>query len=138
VPGIVVGAALHFSVPGPDRGRKRGARSQTDNAMIKMRSSFRRLPDFLFRHPGVAFVLMGASFVLFGVTSVNLYMLLAANVGLFLEYGAMVIADGALRQLAGLLASAALCILAYALFALCDRVLVRRLTEKALRDRRAE
>ena len=106
--------------------------------MISTRVNLRRLPDFLFRHPWLAFVLMGAAFLLFGVTSVNLYVLLAANLNLFFEYGAMVIADGALQQLAGLLVSAVLSILSYALFALCDRILVRCLTEKALRERDAE
>ena len=106
--------------------------------MIGTRQNLRRMPDFLFRHPWLAFVLMGASFLLLGLTSVNLYMLLAANIGLFLEYGTMVIADGALRQLAGLLGSLVLCLLFFVVFALCDRALVRRLTEKALRERGAD
>ena len=98
----------------------------------------RRVPDFLFRHPGLTFVLMGASFLLLGLTSVNLYMLLAANVGLFLEHGATVIADGALRQLAGLLGSLVLCLVFFVAFAVCERALVRWLTEKALRGRAAD
>jgi hypothetical protein len=106
--------------------------------MIKTPANPRRLPEFLYGHPGFTFVLMGAAFLLFGVTSVNLYTLLAANINLFLEYGTMVIADGALRQLAGLLGSVVLCILFYLVFALCDRTLVRRLTEKALRERGTE
>jgi len=106
--------------------------------MIGTRLNLRRMPDFLFRHPWLAFVLMGASFLLLGLTSVNLYMLLAANIGLFLEYGTMVIADGALRQLVGLLGSLVLCLLFFVVFALCERSLVRRLTEKALRGRGAD
>ena len=94
-----------------------------------------RVPEFLFRHPWLTFVLMGASFLLFGVTSVNLYVLLAANVRLFVDYGTVVIAEGALWQLAGLLGSLTLSIAFYVLFALCDRVLVRRLTDAALRGR---
>ena len=106
--------------------------------MIRFRANPLRLPEFLFRHPWFTFVLMGAAFLLFGITSVNLYMLLAANIGLFVEYGTMVIADGALRQLAGLLGSGVLCMLFFLLFALCDRTLVRRLTEKPLRERDTE
>jgi phosphotransferase system glucose/maltose/N-acetylglucosamine-specific IIC component len=106
--------------------------------MIGTRLNLRRMPDFLFRHPWLAFVLMGVSFLLLGLTSVNLYMLLAANIGLFLEYGTMVIADGALRQLVGLLGSLVLCLLFFVVFALCERSLVRRLTEKALRGRGAD
>jgi hypothetical protein len=91
--------------------------------------------ELLFRRPWLTFMLMGACFLLFGFTSVNLYVLLAANVNLFLEYGTMVIADGALQQLAELLGLVVLSIVFYLLFAMCDRILVRRLTENALRER---
>jgi hypothetical protein len=103
--------------------------------MINPRVHPMRVPEFLFRHPWLTFVLMGASFLLFGVTSVNLYVLLEANIRLFVDYGWAVIADGALWQLAGLLGSLALSVAFYLLFALCDRVLVRRLTDVALRGR---
>jgi hypothetical protein len=118
--------------------RAAGREFRSDAAMAKLRARARRLPDFLFRHPWLTFILMGASFILFGFTSVNLYMLLAANLSLFVRYGAMVIADGALTQLAGLLGSLVLSVFFYLSFALCDRILVRRITEKALRERGAE
>jgi hypothetical protein len=76
---------------------------------------------------------MGASFLAFGVATVDLYMLIAANLGLFVNYGLMVVDDGALRQLAELLALAALSGVCYVAFALCDRTLLRRLTEAPLR-----
>jgi len=106
--------------------------------MTRLLLHARRLPDFLYRHPWLTFVLMGAAFILFGFTSVNLFMLFAANIRLFIDYGTMVIADGALTQLLDLLASALLSALFFLFFALCDRVLVRRLTEKGLRERPAE
>ena len=71
----------------------------------------------------------------FGITSLNLFMLLSANVRLFIDYGPMVIEEGALRQLVDLLGSALLSALLFLFFALCDRTLVRRLTGKALRER---
>jgi len=98
----------------------------------------RRLPEFLYRHPALTFVLMGAAFILFGLTSVNLYMLIAANVGLVIEYGAQALADGALEQLVDLLGSTVLAILLFLLFMLCERTLVRRLTGEALRGRGPE
>ena len=61
---------------------------------------------FLFRRPLVTFVLLGVFFLLFGLTSLNLFFLLKANLNLFLEYGWMVIDDGALEQLMELLGSA--------------------------------
>lgn len=91
--------------------------------------------DFLFRHPWLTYLLMGACFLSFGVTSVNLFILLMANVNLFIEYGATVIADGALQQLAELLGLACLSGMFYLVFAVCDRTLLRRLTERALRER---
>ena len=90
--------------------------------------------SFLFRHPWLAFVLLGGCFLSFGVTSVNLFVLLMANVSLFIEYGVMVADDGALRQLAELLGLACLSGMFYVGFAVCDRTLLRRLTGEALRE----
>ena len=42
----------------------------------------------------VTFVLMGAFFLSSGVLSVNLFFLLKANIGLFINYGWMVVDDG--------------------------------------------
>jgi hypothetical protein len=89
---------------------------------------------FLFRHPWLTFVLLGACFLAFGVTSVNLFVLLMANIRLFVDYGLMVIDDGALRQLAELVGLACLSGIFYVGFALCDRTLLRRLTGDALRE----
>jgi hypothetical protein len=85
---------------------------------------------FLFRHPLVTFILLGVFFLLFGTTSINLFFLLKANLNLFLEYGLMVIDDGALEQLVELLGSAYLSMLFWILFRLCERVLIERLTKK--------
>ncbi len=86
--------------------------------------------DFLFSHPLLNFLLMGACFLLFGFTSVNLFVLLKANIDLFLQYGLMVIEDGALEQLADLLGSAYLSVLFLVLFKIGERVLVERLTDE--------
>lgn len=86
--------------------------------------------DFLFRRPWLTFLLMGVFFLLFGVSSVDLFVQLQANIGLFLEYGTMVIADGALQQLAELLGLAGLSTVFFVLFAVCERVLVKRLMTK--------
>jgi len=94
--------------------------------------------DFLFRRPRLTFVLLGVLFLLFGVTSVNLFVLLKANIDLFVEYGPMVIADGALEQLVDLLGSAYLSMVFYILFKVCERVLVERLTAKRFGPKRAK
>ncbi len=96
-----------------------------------------RLVAFLYAHPKLTFLLMGAFFLLFGFTSVNLFVVLKANIDLFLEYGAMVIQDGALQQLIEILGSSYLSIVFYALFKVCERILVERLTGKPLKEVKA-
>ena len=90
----------------------------------------RRWLDFLYARPLLTFVLMVAFFLFFGVTSVNLFVLLKMNIDLFIQYGLMVIADGALEQLVDLIVSATLSILFYLVFKVCERVLVEKLTAK--------
>ncbi len=85
---------------------------------------------FLFRNPVVTFALLGVFFLLFGITSINLFFLLKANINLFIEYGLMVIDDGALEQLFELLGSAYLSMLFWILFKLCERILVERFTKR--------
>jgi hypothetical protein len=85
---------------------------------------------FLFRNPLLTFALMGICFVMFGVTSINLFFLLKANISLFIEYGMMVIEDGALDQLFELLGMAYLSMMFYIIFKVCERILVERLTRR--------
>jgi len=73
------------------------------------------------------FVLGGLFFLLFGVMSYNLFFLLSANLRLFLEYGWMVAEEGALVQLAELLAFSYLSLLFWVLFKLCETLLVKAL-----------
>jgi hypothetical protein len=85
---------------------------------------------FLYRHPSLTFILMGLSFLLFGFYSVNLFVLLKANIELILEYGMMAMADGAAQQLAELLFAAYLSMLFFLSFKVCERILVARMTRK--------
>ncbi len=90
----------------------------------------KRWLDFLYARAWLTFGLMVGFFLLFGITSVNLFVLLKMNIDLFIEYGAMVIADGALEQLADLIGSAVLSIVFYLLFKVCERLLVERLVAR--------
>ena len=92
---------------------------------------------FLRRHVVLAFLLMGAFFLLSGIMSINLYVVLKANLELFRKYGAQVIEDGALLQLAQILGTAFLSIFFFVLFVVCERVVVDRMTAP-LRDVSAE
>ncbi len=86
------------------------------------------LIDLLWKHRWLTFLLMGLSFLLFGAMTVNIFVLLKANIDLFLDYGTMVIIDGALLQLAELTAYGYLSMLFYVLFKACEHILVAHLT----------
>jgi len=88
----------------------------------------RPLLEFLRRHQLLTFVLMGAFFLLSGVASIDLYVVLKANIDLFQKYGTAVIDDGALIQLAEILGMTVLSILCFVLFIVCERIVVDRLT----------
>jgi hypothetical protein len=92
----------------------------------------RRWITFLFRHPKLTFLLMGAFFLLFGFSSVNLFVVLKANIDLFVQYGAMVIDDGALQQFIEIVGSCYLSMVFYLCFKLCERILTERLIGKPL------
>jgi ABC-type uncharacterized transport system permease subunit len=99
-----------------------------------MRPLPRRLIAFLYRHPTITFLLMGVFFLMFGFMSVNLFVVLKANIELFLEYGPMVIEDGALQQLVEIIGTSYLSIVFFVCFKVCERVLIERLSGKPLRD----
>src|SRR5258706_4070735 len=90
------------------------------------------LIDFLWKHRWLTFLLMGLFFLLFGAMTVNIFFLLKSNIDLFLDYGTMVIADGALLQLAELIGYGYLSLLFYVLFKACEHVLVAHLTGERL------
>ncbi|MFC4158206.1 hypothetical protein [Chitinimonas lacunae] len=87
-----------------------------------------RLLGWLQRHLLATFGLMGALFLAFAVATVNLAVLLKANLELLLEYGLMAAADGGLRQLSELVLSGYLALLAWLGFKCCEKLLVDRLT----------
>lgn len=96
-------------------------------------SLLRRSMEFLRRHSLLAFLLMGAFFLLSGIASIDLYVVLKANIELFQKYGATVIEDGALQQLVEILGMVVLSIFFFVLFVVCERIVVDRLTA-TLRD----
>jgi hypothetical protein len=71
--------------------------------------------------------LMGAFAMAFGLLSLNLFMILRANVNLIAAHGAMALMDGAFVQLLGLIGYGYLGVIAFLLFKACEKVLVERL-----------
>jgi hypothetical protein len=89
-----------------------------------------RFKRFLAHHAALTFLLMGASFLVFGLVSLNLIYFFHANIELLLEYGWMGLRDGGLQQLFELLLSGYLGMAFYVLFKACEKVLVERLTDQ--------
>ncbi len=80
-------------------------------------------------HRGRAFAVLVLAFLGFGAGTVNLFMLLAANLRLIAEHGWIALADGALRQLLELVLTAVLSLGAYVVFKACEYRLVRDFAE---------
>jgi hypothetical protein len=72
---------------------------------------------------------MCLSFAVFGASTVNLFDMFRANVGLIADYGFMALADGASRQFVELLLTLLLGKLAYIVFKSCEYRLVHQLTD---------
>ncbi len=77
--------------------------------------------------PWAAFLVFGIAFFAFGVGTLNLFMLLHANVVLITEHGWQAAMDGGLQQLAELLLIGYASVAAYLVARLCEDSLVRRL-----------
>ena len=88
---------------------------------------YSRLYAFLSRQWWLAFVLMGVSFVLFGVVTLNLLHTLSANFEFLSSHGFDAVREGGLRQLLEIVVSGYFAAANYVLFKLCEKVLVERL-----------
>ena len=88
---------------------------------------YSRLYGVLFRHWWLTFILLGVSFVVFGLTSLNLLQTLSANFSFLSMYGVEAVREGALRQLAEALLSGYVAAAAYVAAKLCEKILVERL-----------
>ncbi len=77
----------------------------------------------------LTFVTMCLSFALFGASTVNLFNMFRANVGLIADNGFMALADGAAQQFVELLITLVLGMLAYIIFKTCEYRLVHLLTD---------
>ncbi len=89
-----------------------------------------RLYEFLARHWWAAFVLLGVSFVLFGLITLNLLHMLRANLEFLGSYGFEALREGGFRQLLEIVVSGYFSAACYVVFKLCEKVLVDRLSKK--------
>jgi len=89
-----------------------------------------RLFRLLLRHWWLALLVMGASFVLFGVASLNLVAMLQANLSFLVRYGADAVREGGLLQLAELSFYGYVAAMFYIVFKVCEKALVERITHR--------
>jgi hypothetical protein len=105
--------------------RNGGLAASNENARgFPMPALIRRI---LHLHWLVTLFLMGMFAMTFGLLSLNLFMILRANVNLIAAHGAMALMDGAFVQLLGLIGYGYLGVIAFLLFKACEKVLVERL-----------
>ena len=91
-----------------------------------MASTYSRVYVFLLRHWWLAFFLLGISFVLGSLVTLNLLHTLVANFEFLSMYGIEAVRDGGLWQLVQIAASGYFAAACYVLFKLCEKVLVER------------
>ena len=84
----------------------------------------RHLLDRIAGRPPAIFLVMGLSFALGSLLSIDLVSVTYSNATFILEYGVMALRDGALLQAAQLLAVGALALACYVIFKCCEKLLV--------------
>jgi predicted TIM-barrel enzyme len=88
---------------------------------------YRIIKRILNFHWFTTLILMGVFALLFGLSSLNIFVLLSANFELVARHGTMALIDGALRQLFELLGYGYLSIVFYVLFKAAERALTERI-----------
>ena len=88
------------------------------------------LYQWLLGHRLPCFLLLTLGFVGFGVLSVDLVRLLAANAGFLLAHGWVGLTEGGFAQLLELCAKALLAMVCYLVFKLCEHALIARLAHR--------
>ena len=87
------------------------------------------LQRVVFARAWLTFIVLVASFLVFGAGTYNLFLVLKANLDLIAEHGWQALADGAAQQFIELLFTAAASMAAYVLFKACEHRLVHRLCD---------
>ena len=91
---------------------------------------YSRVYVFLARRLWAAFALLGVSFVLGGLVTINLLHMLSSNLEFLSSYGFDALREGGLRQLLEIVVSGYFAAACYVVFKLCEKVLVERLSKQ--------
>jgi hypothetical protein len=103
--------------------------SELPNKPAALNNRSTALKRFLTRHPVITFILMGISFLLVGLISLNLVYMFHANLEFILDNGVMALREGGLHQFVELTVSGYLGMALYSLFKACEKIVVERLLE---------
>jgi hypothetical protein len=95
---------------------------------------YSRVYAFLLRRWWVAFILLGVSFAVGGLLTLNLLYTLSANFEFLRMYGADAVRDGGLRQLVEMVVMGYVAAACYVVFKVCEKVLVERLSIDKKKD----
>jgi hypothetical protein len=87
------------------------------------------LERVVFARAWLTFIVMVASFLVFGAGTYNLFLLIKANLQLIAEHGRQALMDGAAQQFFELMVTAVISMAAYVLFKSCEHMLVHRLCD---------
>jgi hypothetical protein len=90
---------------------------------------YNRFYVFLAKRWWVAFILLGVSFVLGSMVTLNLLHMLSANLEFLSSYGLDAVREGGFRQLVEIAVSGYFAAACYVVFKLCEKVLVERLSK---------
>jgi hypothetical protein len=93
-----------------------------------------RLYAYFVRRWWLAWAVMGASFVLFGLLTLNLLQTFNANLNFLSEHGLDAVREGGLRQLIELVVTGYLAVACYVVFKFCEKVLVDRLASRSNKE----
>ena len=97
-------------------------------------ASYSRIYAFLTKRWWAAFVLLGVSFVLFGLITLNLLHMLSANLEFLSSYGFDALREGGFMQLIEIIVSGYFAAACYVVFKLCEKVLVECLSNKQRKE----
>lgn len=93
--------------------------------------AYSRIYRMLSQRWWLSLIVMGVSFVLFGLASLNLLDMLGANLTFLARHGVDAVRLGGLLQLLELVVSGYAAAIFYIVFKLCEKALVERLTYTA-------
>ena len=89
---------------------------------------YSRLYLFLLHRWWAAFILLGVSFVLGGLLTLNLLYTLSANFEFLRMYGVEAVREGGLKQFIEIVVTGYIAAACYVVFKVCEKVLVERLS----------